>query len=318
MSGASDLGLLAGLAFCLMLLAGATLLLLFSYQPQVPTIGDRAERLLRGAASSAADEEEIDDSEPLRERLLKPILDALNGTFLKLLPAGVMKSIQDRLDSAGNPANLAPIEFLGMRIGFGIGAIFVGLLAGAALLQRGMGNNAYLCGVMVGVCCLMLPDTGLNRAIDDRRYKIKKALPDVIDLLVVCVEAGIGFDGAVAKVVEKSKGPLADEFARVLQEMRLGKLRSQALRDMAKRVGVIEISTFVAAICQAEQTGASLSTTLTAQAGMMRSRRSQRVREAAAKLPVKMLFPLVFCIFPAIFVVLLGSGIIQLVHAFSG
>jgi tight adherence protein C len=317
----ANLIILLGLLLSFFLLATSSILLLQSYKPRAQRVGDRMRRLLTtGSTQSAAGmegHEEAEDAEPLRDRVLKPILEALTSAFLRMLPAGVLKAIQERLDSAGNPANLTPLEFIGIRLAFVVGGVFFAVLTALAMHQNGMGDKAGLAAFLVLVCVILLPDTGLSKVVDDRRYRIRKALPDTIDLLVVCVEAGIGFDGAMSKVVEKSKGPLAEEFGRVIQEMRIGKMRSQSLRDMAKRIGVVEISTFVAAICQAEQTGASLSATLTAQAQMMRDRRSQRVREAAAKLPVKMLFPLVFCIFPAIFVVLLGPGIIQLAKVFG-
>src|SRR5439155_22304528 len=140
-------------------------------------------------------------------------------------------------------------------------------------------------------------------------------LPDILDLLIVSVEAGLGFDDAIDKVVEKMKGPFPDELRRVLQEMQLGKKRVEALRDMAARIEVSEVSTFVAAIYQADQLGVSMARVLHVQAETMRVARSQRIREMAAKLPVKMLFPLVFFIFPAIFVIIIGPGVISIMKA---
>jgi tight adherence protein C len=137
-----------------------------------------------------------------------------------------------------------------------------------------------------------------------------------LDLLIVSVEAGLGFDGAMARVVEKMKGPFPQELCRVLQEMQVGKARIPALKDMATRVQVSEVSTFVAAIYQADQLGVSMAKVLHVQADTMRVARSQRIREMAAKLPVKMLFPLVFFIFPAIFVIIIGPGVISIMRQF--
>jgi tight adherence protein C len=163
---------------------------------------------------------------------------------------------------------------------------------------------------------LILPDFILQQIINSRQYRIRKSLPDILDLLIVSVEAGLGFDGAMQKVVDKVKGPFPEELGRVLEEMRLGKSRMAALQDMAKRIAVTEVSTFVAAIYQADQLGVSIARVLNVQADTMRLARSQRIREMAAKLPVKMLFPLVFFIFPAIFVVVIGPGVIEIMKSF--
>lgn len=310
-----------GLVVSFFTLAASGYILALSYRPKGAQPSDRLRVLMERSGDAMPAPEVLEAppiEDPLRDRVLRPLLDRITAAFLKLLPSGVVRSVQERLDQAGNPANMTATEFLAIRAAFLLGGLLVGMLAVFTLNNHGMGWRGTAMGLLLGFFFVMVPDTGLTRVVEDRRYRIRKALPDCIDLLVVCVEAGIGFDAAVQKVVEKSKGPLSEEFGRVLQEMRIGKLRAQALRDMGKRVNVMEISTFVAAICQADQTGASISLTLSSQATMMRERRSQRVREQAAKLPVKMLFPLVFCIFPATFVVLLGAGIIKLAEAFGG
>ena len=164
---------------------------------------------------------------------------------------------------------------------------------------------------------IWLPDIVLQRIIDARRTAIRRSLPDVLDLLVVSVEAGVGFDGAMQKVVEKSAGPLPDELARVLEQIRLGKSRAEALRETGQRTEVSDLISFVAAVQQAETLGVSIAKVLRVQADAARERRSQRAREAAAKLPVKLLFPLVFFIFPALFVVILGPGAIRFAELFK-
>jgi tight adherence protein C len=208
-------------------------------------------------------------------------------------------------------------EFLGLRVVAAVAAVVAGVggyhtFVGHSLLFGLAG------GALAGVVLLLLPDFLLQQAIGRRQYQIRKSLPDILDLLIVSVEAGLGFDGAMAQVMEKMKGPFPQELRRVLQEMQLGKARVIALKDMAARINVTEVSTFVAAIYQADQLGVSMAKVLHVQAETMRVARSQRIREMAAKLPVKMLFPLVFCIFPAIFAILIGPGILSIMKAFSG
>ncbi len=152
----------------------------------------------------------------------------------------------------------------------------------------------------------------VRRSIKRRQEQIERGLPTALDLITVCMEAGLSFDSGLAKVVEKTSGPLADEFARVLQEMQMGKVRREALRDMARRVEVRDMSALVAAIVQADQMGMSLSPVMRAQADDLRTRRRQRAEETAAKAPVKMLFPLILCILPSSMLVLLGPGIVVL------
>jgi tight adherence protein C len=171
-------------------------------------------------------------------------------------------------------------------------------------------------GVAIGgLIGLTIVDAILDSMIRERHRTIRRSLADCLDLLVVSAEAGLGFDGALAKVVERVRGPLADEFRRVLQEMSIGKTRMEALRAMSTRVGMPELTTFVAAIHQADLLGVSIAHVLRVQAETLRSQRNIRARESAAKLPVKMLFPLVFFIFPAIFIVLLSPAVIQIYRA---
>ena len=157
-----------------------------------------------------------------------------------------------------------------------------------------------------------LPLIWLNRRIGKRQHDMERALPDALDLLTISVEAGLGFDAAIAKVSEKFDNELGRAFARVNAEVRLGKIRREALRDMANRAGVQDISNFIAAVIQADQLGVSLSKVLRVQSEQMRIRRRQRAEELAAQAPIKMLFPLVFLVFPSIFIVLLGPAAIQI------
>jgi tight adherence protein C len=252
---------------------------------------------------------------PLSERILRPALHALARLAARVTPGGEMAAIRQRLDALGNPPHLGVREFLGLRVV----ALVAALLAAAAGYRANAGHSLLFGlagGVTSGLTFLLLPDYLVRHAIGRRQYQIRKSLPDILDLLIVSVEAGLGFDGAMAKVVEKMKGPFPQELCRVLQEMQVGKARTPALKDMAARVQVQEVSTFVAAIYQADQLGVSMAKVLHVQAETMRIARSQRIREMAAKLPVKMLFPLVFFIFPAIFVVVIGAGVIVITQTF--
>ena len=223
---------------------------------------------------------------------------------------GTAPATRRLLDRAGQPLGLGVAEFTGLRV-----LSLIVCLAFAPLAVRLLGTSVPVkaaVAVLDLVIGLALPEAWLQGQIGERQAGIRKALPDTLDLLVVSVEAGVGFDGAVAQVAEKQRGPLADELRRVQQEMRLGRTRAEALRDMATRVEVAELSRFVAAITQADRLGTGVAGVLRAQSDAARTLRMQRIREAAAKLPTKMLFPLVLFIFPGLFVVLLGPGLINL------
>ena len=244
-----------------------------------------------------------------RERLLQPNLRRLARLGAHLTPAGASDRLRASLAKAGNPAGLRAREFGGLRVVSVI--ICVCLAAPVCVFLPPLPARLALLGLgaLIG---LTLPETLLEQAIRRRQALIRRALPDAIDLLVVSVEAGLGLDGAMAKVTEKMCGPLSEEMALARHEMLLGKTRGQALRDMAGRLEMGEVKTFVAAIYQADQLGTSIARVLRVQSQMARAARVQRVREQASKLPVTMLFPLVLFIFPAIFVVLLGPSLMRL------
>jgi len=160
-----------------------------------------------------------------------------------------------------------------------------------------------------------MPAIWLGSRIRSRQSEIVKALPDALDLLTICVEAGLGFDAAISKITEKWEDPLAMEFGRVIQEIQLGKLSREALRDMSDRMDVPDVTTFIAAVVQAQQLGVSMSKVLRIQSDQMRMRRRQRAEEKAHQAPVKMLFPMAFLIFPALFIVLLGPAVILIIES---
>lgn len=250
---------------------------------------------------------------PLSERLLRPLLGLLSTLASKLLPAEIVQAIEKKVLQSGRPGGFSARDYLGMKVIFALGLpLFLYTVTGGVLEPK----TAFLI-VIAGIVGWRLPDMQLNGKVRRRSDLMEKTFPDTLDLLTVSVEAGLGFDGALAKVVEKSEGPVADEFRRVLQEVKMGKTRREALRDFADRSGVDDIKTFTGAIIQSDQLGLNIGKTLKNQAEQMRRKRRQRIEEKAMKVPVKMLIPLVVFIFPTIFIVLLGPALIQIIENFA-
>jgi tight adherence protein C len=216
---------------------------------------------------------------------------------------------------AGNPGDLRVTDWMGVKMLVAIAtAVLMFLLFG--LLMAGFGAGLFLGLVGFGIGFL-LPEFWLGNKIKARQKVILKMIPDTLDLLTISVRAGLGFDAALAKVVEKLPGPLTDEFRRALAEVRVGKARRDALRDMIPRTNVAPLSAFIGAIIQAEQLGVSISKVLQVQSDQLRIERRQRAEEMAAKAPIKMLFPLVGCIFPSLFIVILGPAIISIISTLA-
>jgi tight adherence protein C len=232
---------------------------------------------------------------------------------VRLSPAGFAVTLQRRLDLAGNPARWTPDRILAAKglglVGLGLLGVLYGLHSLPILLLSATAGGA------VG---FFVPDLLLYNAGQKRQAKIRVALPDALDMLTICVEAGLGFDAALAQVARNSEGPLAAEFARVLQEMQIGKSRSQALRAMVGRTTVAELRSFVSALVQAGELGIAVARVLREQAKEMRLRRRQHAEEQAQKVPVKILFPLITCLFPALMVIIIGPGGITIFHALFG
>jgi tight adherence protein C len=246
----------------------------------------------------------IDPSQPIPSVYKR--FGALAG---RLTPATYGRSLQKSLDRAGNPRGWAPERVLGLKgIGLIIGLV-LGLLIGA---KHGAGVLLY--PIIGGAAGFFLPDIWIRNLGEHRQQDLVLGMPDAIDMMTVCVEAGLGFDAAVSRVALNLDGPIAAEFARVLQEMQFGKSRVEALRAMADRTDVSEIRTFVSSIVQSSELGISVANVLREQAREMRIRRRQRAEEQAQKLPVKILFPLLFCMLPAMFVVAVGPAGIQIIH----
>jgi tight adherence protein C len=237
----------------------------------------------------------------------------LRGLAVRLSPSGIATTLQRRLDLAGNPSGWTPDRILAAK---GLGLFILGGLGGLYGLRT---IGLLVVGAAVAATAgFFLPDILLYNAGIKRQEKIQKALPDALDMLTVCVEAGLGFDAALAQVARNTTGPLAAEFSRVLQEIQIGKSRSQALRAMTYRTTVPELRAFVSALVQASELGIAIADVLREQAKEMRVRRRQRAEEKAQKVPVKILFPLVFCLFPSMFIVIIGPAAISIVHVFFG
>jgi tight adherence protein C len=252
--------------------------------------------------------EEIEMSQPFSERILLPVLRATAQFASRFTPRQSVESVQHQLDLAGNPYNWGPMEFLGVRaIIFVLFIALAGLILVAGQLP---GTQKFLVAGSAIAAGVLLPTLFLRSKISRRQKSIVRSLPDALDLLTICVEAGLGFDAAMAKVAEKWEDELSQAFTRVIQEIQLGKLRREALRDMADRMEVPDMSTFVAAIIQADQLGVSIARVLRIQSDQMRVRRRQRAEEQARAATLKILPPVVFLIFPSILVVLLGPAII--------
>jgi len=253
--------------------------------------------------------EEIELSMPFSERILAPMVRRTSGFMARLTPAQTLESTRHKLDLAGNPNNWTPSEFFGVR------AVACVALGGLIFLVLSIANVEWLqrigLTVVFALLGFMLPALWLGQKIRSRKNSVIRSLPDALDLLTICVEAGLGFDQAMQKVAEKWDDELSRAFARVLHEIRLGKTRREALRELANRLDLSDVTSFVAAVIQAEQLGVSIAKVLRIQSDQMRIRRRQRAEEKAHQAPVKMLFPMVFLIFPAIWIVLLGPALLQ-------
>lgn len=256
--------------------------------------------------------EELELQQPFRERVLIPMFRAL----LSYLGRFGLKQNQERLRAnlqmAGNPGNISPNMFIGLRMVLAITLAFVISLLVIGRLPFIQALAGVAIAFMIGY---ILPGIWLDRKIKERKKNILKALPDALDLLCISVEAGLAFDLALQRVAQKWDNELSREFQRVLQDIRLGRTRREALRDMAARTGVEDVQTFVSAVIQADQLGVSMSKILRIQSDQLRTRRRQRAEEAAQKAPVKMLIPMVFLIFPALFVVILGPAVPRIMSA---
>lgn len=248
--------------------------------------------------------EKLELDQPFSERVLKPLLGTFAGLGAAMTPAKSVERLRRNLAIAGNPNGLQPRDFTALRI---VAALVMGgIVVFLTIISKQAPSMTILGGGIFGMIGFMLPVSWLGGKMRKRRKLIRRALPDAIDLLTISVEAGLGFDQALQRVTEKWDNDLCKEFKRVLSETRVGKPKREALREMSNRCDVQDLTVFVASIIQAEQLGVSIGKVLSIQADQMRIRRRQLAEELAHKAPIKMLFPMVFLIFPSIYVVILG------------
>jgi len=249
--------------------------------------------------------EEVELQRPFSERFLRPAIERLGSLMSRSTPQKARQNLMNRLDLAGRPGNLTPEDFAAVRI-----------VAAAVMAAVGLGIGLLLASVVYLVISLAagailgfyLPVLWLKQKVDARRSQIQKGLPDAMDLLVIAVDAGLGFDAALARVTDKYKNALSDEFAKVLREVSLGRPRLEAMDEMGRSSGVEDLHNFIQAIIQSEQFGTGIGKILRIQADEMRRKRRQRAQEKAAQATLKMMLPMVGCIFPTLWIVLLGPA----------
>jgi len=256
--------------------------------------------------------EAIEFEKPFTERAMKPLLQSMARFVLRFAPKANLENVRRRLDMSGNPYNWTPSDFLGIRALSGIvcGAIPLGLM----LLGHAPLANLLLFAGGGGALGFMLPVLWVGQKIRARQKEIQKTLPDALDVLTISVEAGLSLDGGMAKV---SENELSRAFARVTSDVRVGRPRREALRDMADRAGVADLTNFVTALVQAEQLGVSMTKILRIQSEQMRIKRRQRAEEEAHKAPVKMSVVLVLLLVPGLFIVILGPSVPRICRQFD-
>lgn len=271
-------------------------------------------RLLQLGTMQARNLEELELQQPFIERTIRPLAMRLSNAVARITSRSFAESTERRLALAGNPGDLRVADWLGIKA---VAAIVGAILFFVLFFVLGLLGLPPAIGLVMGLVGLLfgytLPEFWLGNRIRARQRAILLQIPDALDLLTISVRAGLGFDAALGKVVEKMKGPLIDEFRRALAEVRVGKARRDALRDIIPRTEVQALTNFIGAVIQAEQLGVSISKVLQVQSEQLRIERRQRAEEMAAKAPIKMLFPLVGCIFPSLFIVILGPALILIV-----
>ena len=249
-----------------------------------------------------------------RERLLFPVLDGLQKLGVRFSPAGHSAKLQRRLDIAGNPPGwfverVFAIKSLALIL-LGFFGLFIG---GGPLTLMGL-----VLAPVFGLVGFFLPDLLIYNAGLKRQQKLQRAVPDTVDLLSVSMKAGLGFDGAIGRVAQSAEGPLSAEFGRYLHELRLGKSRQEALQALSDRSTVVDLQHIVSSLAQADQLGVPVARVLEQQAKEMRVKRRQRAEEKAQKVTIKIVFPTILCVFPALFIAVIGPGAIKIVQLFSG
>jgi tight adherence protein C len=271
----------------------------------------KALRSVRAIELTPTDVRKRELATPFMQRVIIPSMRGVGGVGRKFTPQSVTERLAKELVYAGSPVGWDAERILAMKV-LGVALLGGGFLVLARLLLHASLFRSLIVmglGVFVG---WYLPEWILRSKSGTRQKTIQRALPDALDLLSITVEAGLGFDAAVARVARQAGGPLGEELHRVLQEMQIGKTRADALRDLGERTNIPELKAFVLAMIQADIFGISIAKVLQVQAREMRIKRRQRAEEQAQKVPVKIVFPLILCIFPSLFIVLLGPAVITI------
>ncbi len=258
---------------------------------------------------------EAELSLPFADRVVKPMFDRLGRVMSRRMEGGRQQAIQEKLNLAGRPGGLTAGGFVALQLMALVVGIAIGL--GLALLLALTPPMTYLAPLVGGILGYLLPTSTISRRIRRRKKEILLALPSALDLLTISVEAGLGFDAALTRVTDKYRNALTAEFNQVLNEIRLGRPRLEALDDMGRRNKVEELNNFLQAIIQSEQLGVGIANVLRIQSEEIRRRRRQRAEEQGQKAPIKMLIPMIGCIFPTLFIVLLGPAVITVTKQFG-
>lgn len=301
-----------------LLIVGGAAALVYIGMRQPQTNDDRAllERLEEfNQRGEKVDLEKIELSLPFQERIIFPMARKLGDIAVKFTPQNAMRSISRNLELAGNPGRMDPTIFLALQFIISVVLLIVLIIVFTVGQSDWPVGQKILMAAGGAVIGFYLPQLWLTSKINARQKEIRKAMPDALDLLTICVEAGLGFDAALAKVSEKWESELSLAFARVIQEVQLGKIRREALRDMSDRIGLAEMTSFVAAVIQSEQLGVSMAKVLRIQSDQMRVKRRQLAEEEAHKAPIKMLLPMVGLIFPALFISLMAPAAMRLMNS---
>ena len=264
-----------------------------------------------GEGGRALTVEEIEMQRPFSERVMRPAIEKLGSMLSRSTPQKQRQDMLNRLELAGRPGNLTPEDFMAVRLVAAAILGAVGLLLGLLL-----GSVLYLTiGLVVGVVLgFYAPVLWLKQKVDQRRAEIQKGLPDALDLLVICVDAGLGFDAALGRVTDKFHNALSDILTKALREVSLGRPRMEALDEMGRNSGVEDLHNFMQAVIQSEQFGTGIGKILRIQADEMRRKRRQRAQERGAQATLKMMLPMVGCIFPTLWIVLLGPAVLILLR----
>jgi tight adherence protein C len=298
----------------LAVIAGFGILLMFFGLARTPSSSSAInvqQRLAAYGGDKPLTVEEIELQRPFSERVMRPAIEKLGSLLSRSTPQKARQDLLNRLELAGRPGNLTPEDFAAVRLV--AAAVFgaLGLLVGLLLANPVYLVIALVVGVILGY---YMPVLWLKQKVDGRKAEIQKGLPDALDLLVICVDAGLGFDAALARVTDKYKNALSELLTKALREVSLGRPRLEALDEMGRNSGVEDLHNFIQAVIQSEQFGTGIGKILRIQADEMRRKRRQRAQERGAQATLKMMLPMVGCIFPTLWIVLLGPAVLILMR----